>query len=105
MDSKTESDEKRVSHPIYNLLPTEIVGFDSLAELARGRQNANDSSETFNYGLSGHPWQRSGEWRQPLAWESQPAPVCATVSTLARGRSARLVRDQRSPHADMGWQR
>lgn len=25
---------KRVSHPLYNLLPTEIDGFDSLAELA-----------------------------------------------------------------------
>ena len=24
----------RVSHPIYNLLPTEVEGFDSLAELA-----------------------------------------------------------------------
>ena len=28
------SDQARVSHPIYNLLPTEIEGFDSLAELA-----------------------------------------------------------------------
>ena len=28
------SKQTRVSHPIYNLLPTEIVGFDSLAELA-----------------------------------------------------------------------
>ena len=28
------SDQSRVSHPIYNLLPTEIEGFDSLAELA-----------------------------------------------------------------------
>jgi hypothetical protein len=28
------SDQTRVSHPIYNLLPTEIAGFDSLAELA-----------------------------------------------------------------------
>ena len=28
------SKEARVSHPIYNLLPTEIEGFDSLAELA-----------------------------------------------------------------------
>ena len=26
----------RVSHPLYNLLPTEIEGFDSLAELALG---------------------------------------------------------------------
>jgi|GEM_PF-3887306 starch phosphorylase len=28
------SDQTRLSHPIYNLLPTEIPGFDSLAELA-----------------------------------------------------------------------
>jgi starch phosphorylase len=28
------SRQTRVSHPIYNLLPTEIEGFDSLAELA-----------------------------------------------------------------------
>src|SRR5579864_6338618 len=28
------STRTRVSHPIYNLLPTEIEGFDSLAELA-----------------------------------------------------------------------
>jgi len=28
------SQQPRVSHPIYNLLPTEIEGFESLAELA-----------------------------------------------------------------------
>ena len=28
------SEQPRVSHPMYNLLPTEIEGFDSLAELA-----------------------------------------------------------------------
>ena len=28
------SKQIRASHPIYNLLPTEIEGFDSLAELA-----------------------------------------------------------------------
>jgi pullulanase/glycogen debranching enzyme len=28
------NEQSRVSHPIYNLLPTEIEGFDSLAELA-----------------------------------------------------------------------
>src|SRR6476661_8689491 len=28
------SERTRVSHPIYNLLPTEIEGFDALAELA-----------------------------------------------------------------------
>lgn len=46
MDSKTSRDETRVSHPIYNLLPGEIEGFDSLAELALGRQDATDSAET-----------------------------------------------------------
>ena len=29
----------------------------------------------FQHGLSGHPRQRGGEWREPLAWESQPAPL------------------------------
>ncbi len=28
------SKQTRVSHPIYNFLPTEVEGFDSLAELA-----------------------------------------------------------------------
>ena len=28
------SKQTRVSHPIYSLLPTEVEGFDSLAELA-----------------------------------------------------------------------
>jgi hypothetical protein len=28
------SKQKRVSHPIYSLLPTDVDGFDSLAELA-----------------------------------------------------------------------
>ena len=28
------SEQTRVSHPMYNLLPTEIEGFDSMAELA-----------------------------------------------------------------------
>jgi starch phosphorylase len=28
------SKDTRISHPIYNLLPTGVEGFDSLAELA-----------------------------------------------------------------------
>ena len=30
------SEQTRLSHPLYGLLPTEIEGFDSLAELALG---------------------------------------------------------------------
>jgi starch phosphorylase len=33
-DGQIMSKQTRVSHPIYNLLPAEIEGFDSLAELA-----------------------------------------------------------------------
>ena len=32
--ARTMSEETRVGHPIYGLLPTEVEGFDSLAELA-----------------------------------------------------------------------
>ncbi len=34
MDAMPVNDQTRAVHPIYNLLPTEIEGFDSLAELA-----------------------------------------------------------------------
>src|ERR1035438_5583449 len=37
------SDQTRISHPIYNLLPTEIEGFDSLAELDRKSTRLNSS--------------------------------------------------------------
>ena len=31
---RSTSKQKRVRHPLYSLLPTEIDGFDDLAELA-----------------------------------------------------------------------
>jgi len=65
------SKQTRVSHPIYNLLPTEIEGFDSLAELA----------------LDMHwSWDHSTDevWRQldPKLWEitHNPWVVLQTVS-------------------------
>ena len=38
------SKQIRVSHPIYNLCPTEIEGFDSLAELRLDRHWSWDES-------------------------------------------------------------
>ena len=62
---------KKISHPIYNLLPTEIEGFDNLAELA----------------LDMHwSWDHSTDevWRQldPKLWEitHNPWVVLQTVS-------------------------
>ena len=65
------SEQSRVSHPIYNLLPTEIEGFDSLAELALNlRWSWNHASDEV--------------WRQldPELWEitHNPWVVLQTVS-------------------------
>jgi starch phosphorylase len=65
------SDQSRVSHPIHSLLPTEIEGFDSLAELAL------DLRWSWN-----HATDRV--WRQldPILWEltQNPWVVLQTVS-------------------------
>ena len=71
MDSKAASDDTRVSHPIYNLLPTEIEGFNSLAELALDlRWSWNHATDEV--------------WRQldPTLWEITHNPwiVLQTVS-------------------------
>ena len=63
--------ETRVSHPIYSLLPTEIEGFDSLAELALDlRWSWNHATDEV--------------WRQldPALWEltQNPWVVLQTVS-------------------------
>src|SRR5664280_3477113 len=65
------SDPTRVSHPIYNLLPTEIEGFDSLAELALNmRWSWNHATDEV--------------WRKldPILWEitHNPWVVLQTVS-------------------------
>ena len=65
------SKQTRVSHPIYNLLPTEIEGFDSLAELAL------DMRWSWNHATD-------EVWRQldPELWEItyNPWVVLQTVS-------------------------
>ncbi len=65
------SEETRASHPFYSLLPTEIAGFDSLAELALNlRWSWNHSSDEV--------------WRQldPVQWEitHNPWGILQTVS-------------------------
>jgi starch phosphorylase len=58
------SDKIRASHPIYNLLPTEIDGFDSLAELALDMQwswnHATDEVwrqlDPRLWGITQNPW-------------------------------------------------
>ena len=59
----------------------------------------------FQYGLSGDPRKRGGEWREPPAWKGEPATVCAALSALAGGRSPGRTRDQWCPYADAGIRR
>ncbi|PZV15723.1 MAG: DUF3417 domain-containing protein [Pseudanabaena sp.] len=98
------SSNRRVSHPIYNLLPTEIEGFDSLAELALDmRWSWNHSTDAV--------------WRQldPDLWEitQNPWVVLQTVSrdrieqVLAnsgfRQQVDDLVQTQRQGLANPAW--
>src|SRR5258705_8841589 len=68
---KSLSTQTRVSHPIYNLLPTEIEGFDSLAELALDLRSA------WNHATD-HVWREL----DPALWDltHNPWVVLQTVS-------------------------
>jgi starch phosphorylase len=71
--------DTRVSHPIYNLLPTEIEGFDSLAELAL------DMRWSWNHATD-------EVWRQldPDLWEITHNPW-VVVQTVSRDRIERVL--------------
>jgi starch phosphorylase len=75
------SDQTRVSHPIYNLLPTEIAGFDSLAELAL------DMHWSWNHATD-------EVWRQldPILWELTHNPW-VVLQTVARDQIERVLAD------------
>jgi len=75
------SKQTRVSHPIYNLLPTEIEGFDSLAELAL------DMHWSWNHATD-------EVWRQldPQLWEITHNPW-VVLQTVSRDRIERVLAD------------
>src|ERR1700693_4597899 len=75
------SQDTRVSHPIYNLLPTEIEGFDSLSELALDMHWA---------------WNHATDevWRQldPQLWEITHNPW-VVLQTVSRDRIEHVLSD------------
>jgi starch phosphorylase len=75
------SNQMRASHPIYNLLPTEIAGFDSLAELALDLRCL---------------WNHATDevWRQldPKLWEITQNPW-VVLQTASRDRIERVLAD------------
>ena len=73
--------QTRVSHPIYKLLPTEIAGFDSLAELALDmRWSWNHATDQL--------------WRQldPELWEITHNPW-VVLQTVSRDQIERVLAD------------
>src|ERR1035437_927570 len=77
----TMSKQTRVSHPIYNLLPTEVEGFDSLAELAL------DMRWSWNHATD-------KVWRQldPALWELTQNPW-VVLQTVSRDQLERVLAD------------
>ncbi len=75
------SQQPRVSHPLYNLLPTEIEGFDSLAELAL------DMRWSWNHATD-------EVWRQlnPELWEVTHNPW-VVLQTVSRDQIERVLAD------------
>ncbi len=73
------SKQTRASHPIYNLLPTEIEGFDSLAELALNMRSS---------------WNHATDevWRQldPVLWELTHNPW-VVLQTVSRDQIERVL--------------
>src|ERR1700722_11634225 len=75
------SEQPRINHPSYNLVPAEIEGFDSLAELALDmRWSWNHSTDDV--------------WRQldPELWELTHNPW-VVLQTVSRDKIERLLAD------------
>lgn len=75
------SKHARASHPIYNLLPTEIEGFDSLAELAL------DLRWSWNHATD-HVWRQL----DPALWKLTHKPW-VVLQTVSRDRIERVLDD------------
>jgi starch phosphorylase len=75
------SQHTRASHPIYNLLPTEIEGFDSLAELAL------DLRWSWNHATD-HVWRQL----DPALWDLTHNPW-VVLQTVSRDQIERVLDD------------
>jgi starch phosphorylase len=75
------SKQTRVGHPIYSILPTEVEGFDSLAELAL------DMRWSWNHAVD-KVWQQL----DPALWELTHNPW-AVLQTVSRDQIERMLAD------------
>jgi starch phosphorylase len=75
------SEQTRIRHPLYNLLPADVEGFDSLVELAL------DMRWTWNHATD-------EVWRQldPVLWDLTRHP-CDVLQTVSREKIRRVLAD------------
>src|SRR5450631_3524982 len=80
-EGETMSEQTRVRHPLYNLLPADVEGFDSLVELAL------DMRWTWNHATD-------EVWRQldPVLWDLTRHP-CDVLQTVSREKIRRVLAD------------
>src|ERR1039458_770154 len=78
---ETMSKQTRVSHPIYSLLPTEVEGFDSVAELAL------DMRWSWNH-CADEVWRLL----DPALWELPQNPW-VVLQTVSRDQLERVLAD------------
>jgi len=75
------SEQTRTSHPVYRLLPTDVDGFDSLAELALDMRSSWDHA-------TDHVWRQL----DPVLWELTHNPW-VVLQTVSRDRIELVLAD------------
>ena len=98
------SSNRRVSHPIYNLLPTEIEGFDSLAELALDmRWSWNHATDAVWRHLDSDLWEITQNPWVVLQTVSRDRIEQVLANPVFRQQVDDLVQTQRQVLANPVW--
>jgi glycogen phosphorylase len=98
------SQQGRTSHPIYNLLPTEIAGFDSLAELALDmRWSWNHSTDEVWRTLDPRLWEITNNPWVVLQTASRDQIQRVLADPMFRKKVDGLVEETRQAATAPGW--
>ncbi|MGR9108735.1 MAG: alpha-glucan family phosphorylase [Gammaproteobacteria bacterium] len=98
------SKQTRVSHPIYNLLPTEIEGFDSLAELALDMYwSWNHATDQLWRQLDPTLWKLTQNPWVVLQTVSRDQIECVLADPVFRKQVVELVESKRQSLETPAW--
>src|SRR5580692_6795451 len=98
------SEPTRTSHPIYNLLPTEISGFDSLAELALDmRWSWNHASDEVWRELDSKLWEMTHNPWVVLQTAARDQIERVLADPIFRKKVDGLVEETRQASAAPAW--